>query len=303
MGFKSGFISIVGRPNVGKSTLLNKLAGEKISIISNKPQTTRNNLRAIITEEDYQVIFIDTPGIHKPQNRLGEYMVAEAFETLEGADGIVYMYDSLKSEIGMGDKYILEHLPNGKNIPAFLILNKIDLIPKENLLGLIEQLSKLHDFADIIPISAAKGDGIDVLLNEIKRILPEGPKYFSEDLITDTSIREICTEIIREKILKFTDEEIPHGTGVEIISYDEVSKGKNKGLIHIESTIYCEKASHKGIIIGKDGTMLKKIGIAARRDIEKLVDARVNLKLWVKVKDDWRNDNFMLKELGFTKKK
>lgn len=296
---KSGFVTVVGRPNVGKSTLINGLTGEKISITSPKPQTTRMNLRAIVTEEDYQIIFIDTPGIHTPKNRLGEFMTQSAISSLESVDAIVYMYDAADTKLTKGDQNILEILRKIKNTPVFLVINKIDTVPKENILEIISFMTKEMAFADIIPISALKSDGTMILLEGLRKVLPEGPSYYSEDIITDSTVKEICTEIIREKILRFTNEEVPHGAGVEIILFKEPSR-KNR-TCHIEANIYCEKASHKGILIGKEGAMLKRIGSAARHDMEKLVDGKVNLKLWVKVKEDWRNSPGMLKELGFTK--
>lgn len=298
MAFKSGFISIVGRPNVGKSTLVNSLAGEKISIISNKPQTTRNNLRAIITEKDYQIVFIDTPGIHKPKNKLGEYMVSTATNSLSGVNGIVYIYDATEKSISPGDYYILEQIKQTKAIPVFLVINKIDLIKKEDMLAIISNLSAEYIFEAVIPISALKGEGVQLLSSEIYKILPEGPMYYPDDIITDSPVREICTEIIREKILNFTNEEVPHGVGVEILSYKDRPKSN---IADIEATIFCEKDSHKGIIIGKNGSMLKRIGTSARIDMEKLTGGKINLQLWVKVKDDWRNNPGMLKELGFKK--
>ena len=298
MAFKSGFISIVGRPNVGKSTLVNSLTGEKISIISDKPQTTRNNLRAIITEKNYQIVFIDTPGIHKPKNKLGEFMVSTATNSLSEVNGIVYIYDATEKNIGPGDHYILEQIKQIKETPVFLVLNKIDLIKKEDLLELISKLSAEYEFTSVIPMSALKGQGVPLLSLEICKILPEGPMYYPDDIITDSPVRQICTEIIREKILNFTNEEVPHGVGVEILTYKDRPKSN---IADIEATIFCEKDSHKGIIIGKNGSMLKRIGTSARIDMEKLTGGKVNLQLWVKVKDDWRNNPGMLKELGFRK--
>ena len=296
---KSGFVTVIGRPNVGKSTLINSLTGEKISITSPKPQTTRNNLRAIVTEKDCQIIFIDTPGIHTPKNKLGEFMTQAAVSSLESVDAVVYMYDAADTKLTKSDQNILALLKEIKHTPIFLVINKIDAVPKENILQIIAFLTKELSFTDIIPISALKKDGTKILLDGLRNVLPEGPSYYAEDIITDSTVKEICTEIIREKILRFTNEEVPHGVGVEIIIFKEPSR--RNPTCRIEANIYCEKATHKGILIGKDGAMLKRIGSAARYDIEKLVDGKVNLNLWVKVKEDWRNSPSMLKELGFTK--
>lgn len=298
MQHRSGFVTVIGRPNVGKSTLINCFLGEKVAITSPKPQTTRSNLRAIITEQDYQIVLLDTPGIHKPQNKLGEYMMQSVSGALKDVDLILYLYDATEKEINPGDARIIEQLKAlGGHTPVFLILNKIDLVPKENLLHLIEVLSQEYPFEQIIPVSARKADGLSVLREEIIRKLPEGPRYFPENISTDSTIREITREIIREKILFFTNEEVPHGVGIEIVQFKEASR-TNRAVV-IEANIYCEKATHKGILIGKSGAMLKRIGSAARRDIEKLTDAPVHLNLWVKVKSDWRNNPSMLKELGF----
>ncbi len=297
MQHRSGFVTVIGRPNVGKSTLINGLMGEKVAITSPKPQTTRSNLRAIITEESYQIILLDTPGIHKPQNKLGEYMMQSVSGALNDVDLILYLYDASEKEIGPGDSRILEQLRSIGGTPMFLVLNKIDLIPKENLLHLISQLSQACPFEQIIPVSAKKADGLAVLRKEILRKLPEGPRYFPDNISTDSTIRDISREIIREKILYFTNEEVPHGVGIEIVQFREPSRSSRAAVI--DANIYCEKATHKGILIGKDGAMLKRIGSAARRDIEKLTDAPVHLNLWVKVKPDWRNNPGMLKELGF----
>ena len=297
MKFYSGFITVVGRPNVGKSTLINCLAGEKIAITSPKPQTTRNNLRAIITDEAHQMIFIDTPGLHVPKNKLGEYMVQAAASSLSDVDAAVFVCDASDKTVARGDLEIMNRLRALKETPGFLALNKIDLIPKERLLERIRVLSAEMDFREIIPLSAVKGDGVEILRKALLEILPEGPKYFPGNIVTDSTVREISAEIIREKVLFFTNEEVPHGVGIEIIQFKEA--GKSAGVCNIEANILCEKATHKGILIGKDGSMLKRIGSSARRDIEKLMGGRVNLRLWVKVKEDWRNHPGMLRELGF----
>ncbi len=295
MLFKSGFVTIVGRPNVGKSTLSNRLSGEKISIVSNKPQTTRNTIKTIINDEDSQIIFIDTPGIHKPKNKLGEYMVNLAENTLNEVDIVLFLAEATDAEPGAGDLYIMEQLQKLKT-PVFLIINKIDLIKKEQLFARIGKYTSQMDFKAVIPISALNDEGTDIVLNEIRKILPEGPKYFPDDLITDQPEKAIVAELIREKILELIQEEVPHGTGVEVISFKERT---DKALVDIEANIYCEKETHKGILIGKEGKMLKKIGSMARADIENLLGVKVFLQLWVKVKPDWRNSDNMLKSLGY----
>ena len=296
---RSGFVTVVGRPNAGKSTLINQLIGEKVAITSPKPQTTRTNLKAIVNGKGYQMIFIDTPGIHSPRTKLGEYMVDTAVSGMEAVDAIIYLYDAADSQISQGDRRILELLKKIENTPVFLAINKIDTVPKENLLGIIQQLTEEMSFQDIVPISALKNDGVELLLKQVRDVMPEGPRYYDEEIITDSTVKEICMEIIREKILRFTNEEVPHGTGIEIILFKEPSR--RSPTCHIEANIYCEKASHKGILIGKEGAMLKRIGSAARHDMEKLISSKVNLKLWIKVKEDWRNSNGMLRELGYRK--
>lgn len=295
MAFQSGFISLVGRPNVGKSTLLNGIMGEKISIMSPKPQTTRNNIRAIYTEKDCQIIFIDTPGIHKPRTRLGEYMVNSAEKTISEVDACLFLVEATDSQPSAGDERILAQLKQSQ-IPVILIINKVDLVKKEVLLSLIAAYTALMDFAAVVPISALKKSGIQAVMDEIMRVLPEGPLYYEEDIATDQTEKEMVAEIIREKILRLTNDEVPHGTGVEILSFKTRSNGK---ITDIDATIYCEKSTHKAIIIGKQGTKLKQIGTYARTECEKLLDRKVNLQLWVKVKDDWRNSPSMLKTLGY----
>jgi len=295
MSFKSGFVSIVGRPNVGKSTLSNSLAGEKISIISSKPQTTRNTIKTIINTGNSQIIFIDTPGIHKPKTKLGEYMVNIARNTMSEVDIILFLAEATDAEPGAGDIFIIEQLKQ-LHTPVFLILNKIDLIKKELLFERIKKYSEKMDFAAVIPISALNNEGTDIVLNEIEKALPEGPKYFPDDIITDQPEKAIAAELIREKILELVSEEVPHGVGVEIISFKE-REGKN--LVDIEANIYCERETHKGILIGKEGKMLKNIGALSRAEIENLLGVHVFLKLWVKVKPDWRNSDNMLRTLGY----
>ncbi len=296
---KSGFVTVVGRPNAGKSTLINSLLGEKIAITSPKPQTTRNNMRAIITEKDYQLIFIDTPGIHKPQNKLGEFMVQSANSTFGEVDVILYLFDATNCDISQGEIDIIENLKAAKSEKrkVFLIITKMDLVAKEQALGIIAKMTELMDFDEIIPISALKNDGTDIILKTIVDAMPEGPRYFPDDITTDTTLRELVREIIREKILYFTNEEVPHGVGIEIVQFKEPDRAGRATTI--EANIYCEKSTHKAILIGKEGAMLKRIGSSARHDIEKFTDGKVNLKLWVKVKNDWRNSPSMLKELGF----
>lgn len=297
MSFRSGFVTIIGRPNVGKSTLLNKLAGEKIAITSNKPQTTRNTIRTVVTNEDYQMIFIDTPGIHKPKTKLGEYMVDVATESVKEVDVVLFLVEATEESAGAGDSYIIEQLKTVRT-PVVLIINKVDRVKKENILALIQHFSGLMDFKGIIPISALEGEGIDIVLDEVSKLLPEGPQYFPEDMLTDQPEKVIVAEMIREKLLNLLKDEIPHGTGVEVMTFKE---RPGRDIIDIQATIYCEKDSHKGIIIGKQGAMLKKIGSMARGDVEKFLGAKVYLELWVKVKADWRNSNAMLKTLGYTK--
>lgn len=292
--FKSGFVTIIGRPNVGKSTLLNYLIGEKLSIISNKPQTTRNNIQAILSKDDYQIIFIDTPGMHKPRHKLGEYMVNVAKKTLEEVDLILFL-TTPDEEIGAGDRHIIEQLKNVKT-PVIMVLNKIDMVKKETTAAAVKNYSQAFQFKEIVPISARSGENVETLLNLIIENINEGPQYFPGDMITDQPEKFIISEIIREKILKNMQDEIPHGTAVEVMMLKENEKN---GVININSTIYCEKESHKSMIIGKNGSMIKKIGESARMDIERLLDTRVYLELWVKVKKDWRDNPTTLKNLGY----
>ena len=293
--FKSGFVSIIGRPNVGKSTLINSFMGERLNIISSKPQTTRNTIKCIYTKDDFQVVFIDTPGIHKPKHKLGEYMVNTAVQSLKGVDIVVALIDC-SMQIGTGDLFIFNIVKEAK-MKKILALNKIDKVSKHDLEGALAKITEYQDIFDaIIPISAMEGNNMDILLKKIKELLPEGPMYFPDDMIIDMPERFIVAEYIREKILLFTKEEIPHGTAVEVISMKERT---DKDLIDIEVNIYCDKKSHKGIIIGKDGNMIKDIGSKARIDIENLLDIKVNLQLWVKVRKDWRDNPSALKDLGY----
>lgn len=296
--FYSGFISLIGRPNVGKSTLMNRLIGEKIAIVSPKPQTTRNRVLTILTKDDYQVIFIDTPGIHKPKHKLGTYMVKSAETTLNEVDSVLMLVEPNLKVPDM-DLYIIDRLKSVKT-PVVLVINKIDTVPEEVVKQVSDTYKALYDFRDIIPISALNDKNIDRLLEEIRSSLPEGPMYFPDDMVTDQPERQIASEIIREKALSFLQDEIPHGVAVEIMS---MKKRHNKELIDVEATLYCERESHKGIIIGKNGAMLKKIGTAAREDIENLLGSPINLKIWVKVKKDWRDSDFLLKNFGYDAKK
>lgn len=297
MSFKSGFVTIVGRPNVGKSTLLNRLAGEKIAITSDKPQTTRNTIKTVITTDDSQMIFMDTPGMHKPKTKLGEYMVTVARDTLIEVDAVLFLVEATESKPGAGDLFIIEQL-KALRTPVFLIINKIDIVKKDQLLPAIAAYTQTMDFKGVIPISAANNQGVDIVLEEIRKVLPEGPKYFPDDMLTDQPEKNIVAEIVREKILRLVSDEVPHGIGVEVLSFKERPTG---GMIDIQVNIYCERDSHKGILIGKEGKMLKKIGTFAREDVEKFLGTKVFMQLWVKVKPDWRNSEMMLKTLGYKK--
>lgn len=295
MSFRSGFVTIVGRPNVGKSTLLNLLTGEKIAIMSDKPQTTRNTIKTVVTTDDYQVVFMDTPGMHRPKNKLGDYMMKSAIASLEEVDIILYLVEATDTAIGRGDLAIIDNLKK-VNTLIILLINKSDLVEKSRLLPLIEAYSQSMDFEQIIPITALHSDTKKIVMDEIIRLLPEGEPYFPEDMLTDQPEKVLVQEIIREKILKLISDEIPHGVGVEVTLFKEKEE---KDLIEIHANIYCEKESHKGIIIGKNGDMLKKIGTLARQDAEILLGVKIFLKLWVKTKTDWRNSDFMLNELGY----
>ncbi len=295
--FYSGFVSLIGRPNVGKSTLMNYLIGEKIAIISPKPQTTRNKIHAILTKDDFQVIFIDTPGIHKPKYKLDNYMIKAAETTFGEVDAVLMVTEPL-GRILPEDENIIGRLKKIKT-PVILIINKIDCFDEEKVLKTTEIFSKAYNFADIVQVSAVSGKNTDELMKVIKKYLPEGPKYFPDDMVTDQPERQIVSELIREKALKLLRDEIPHGMAVEVSS---MKKRPDRNLVDIQAVIYCEKESHKGIIIGKGGDMLKKIGTLSRQDITALLGSEVNLQLWVKVKKDWRDSDYLLKNFGYDAK-
>lgn len=293
--FKSGFVSLVGRTNVGKSTLLNRLIGEKVAIATSKPQTTRTAIKAIVNGDNYQIIITDTPGIHKPKTKLSKTMIDTAFKMFSEVDAIIFLIEATSENIGMGDSRILEKIKES-NRPCILVINKIDLIKKEKLLKIIELYSKEYNFSAIVPISAEKDIGIDELIKEILNSLPEGPKYYAEDEYTDQTSRQLAEEIIREKALKFLNDEVPHGIYVEVEKFSFRKTSKKEDIYDIEAYIYCLRESHKGIIIGKGGNKLKQIASYAREDIEKMLGTKVNLKVWVKVKEDWQeNDNIVNK--------
>ena len=298
--FKSGFVTLIGRPNVGKSTLMNQLIGQKIAITSDKPQTTRNRIQTVYTDERGQIIFLDTPGIHKAKNKLGTYMVNVAERTMNEVDLILWLVEP-STFIGAGEQHIAEQLRKVKT-PVFLVINKIDTVKKDVILTFIAAYKDICNFAEIIPVSALKGENTSVLLEELYRYMPEGPQYYDEDTVTDQPERQIVAELIREKALRLLDDEIPHGIAVSIDRMKERPQGRGtpNGMVDIDATIVCERDSHKGIIIGKSGSMLKQIGTHARREIENLLDCRVNLQLWVKVKKDWRDSDFLMKNYGYS---
>ena len=293
--YKSGFVTLIGRPNVGKSTLMNHLIGQKIAITSNKPQTTRNRIQTVLTLEEGQIVFLDTPGIHKAKNKLGDYMVNVAQHTMNEVDVICWLVEPT-TFIGAGERHIIEQLQNTKT-PVILVINKTDTVKKEEILTFIDAYRKELDFAEIVPVSALKGDNTDELIKCILKYLPYGEPFYDEDTITDQPMKQIVSELIREKALRCLEEEIPHGIAVTIESMKE--KGN---VCHIDATIICEKDSHKGIIIGKGGQMLKKIGTKARPEIEDLLELQVNLQLWVKVKKDWRDSDVLMKNFGYNPK-
>lgn len=295
--FKSGFVAIIGRPNVGKSTLMNHLIGQKIAITSKKPQTTRNKIQTVYTCEDGQIIFLDTPGIHKAKNKLGEYMVNVAEQTLKDVDVILWLVEPT-TYIGAGEKHIAEQLQK-TSLPVILVINKVDTVKKEDILQVIDNYRKLYDFAEIIPASALRGQNTKDIVNSLFKYMPYGPMFYDEDTVTDQPQRQIVAEIIREKALHALNEEIPHGIAVTI---EKMRERKGQHIVDIEATIICERDSHKGIIIGKQGSMLKKIGSNARFEIEKMLEERVNLKIWVKVKKDWRDSDTLMKNFGYNKK-
>lgn len=293
--YKSGFAALIGRPNVGKSTLMNLIIGQKIAITSNKPQTTRNRIQTVYTTDNEQIVFVDTPGIHKSKNRLGDYMVNIAQKTLKDVDVILYLVEP-GDFIGAGEKHIMEQLSKVK-IPVILVVNKIDTVNNEKLIEFIDMYQKEMDFDEIVPVSALKDKNISELLKCIIKYLPYGEPFYDEDTITDQPIKQIVAELVREKALKCLNEEIPHGIAVTIEKMDF-----NKKVVEIQATIICEKDSHKGIIIGKQGAMLKKIGSAARYEIEELLERQVNLQLWVKVKNNWRDSDILIKNFGYDPK-
>ena len=293
--FKSGFVAILGRTNVGKSTLINSLVGEKVAIMTNKPQTTRTAIKAIVNRKNSQIIFIDTPGIHKPKTKLSETMIDTAFGMTDDADVILFLIEATSEEIGRGDRRILDKIKDKKQ-KKILIINKIDLVKKEKLLNLIEIYRKECDFESVIPISALKEKNTQIVLEEIEKVLPEGPAYYDIEEYTDQTVRQLVEEAIREKALKLLDDEVPHGIFIEVEKMKLNKTKEGKKIYNIEAVIYCMRDSHKGIIIGKNGEKLKKIGTYARQDIEKILGTKVNLKTWVKVKKDWQdNDNFVKK--------
>lgn len=291
---KSGFATVVGRPNVGKSTLINELVGQKVSIVSNKPQTTRNRITAVYQDKECQIVFVDTPGVHKPKNKLGNYMVNAAYSALDDMDLVLFMIDAA----GEGKEEELLKKLRSSYSAVILVINKVDLIQKEKLLPLIERYAALCPFEAVVPISALKRDGLDELISVMKKYLPYGPRYFPEDMVTDQSERQIAAELIREKVLRFLSQEVPHGVAVE------VEQMKMDGeLCRINGVIYAEKESHKMILIGKGGSMMKKIGTSARRELERFLDCKVHLELWVKVKEDWRNNDYLIKNFGYEEQK
>ncbi len=293
--FKSGFVSLVGRTNVGKSTLLNSLVKEKVAITANKVQTTRTAIKAILNDENYQIIITDTPGIHKPKTKLGETMVNTAFTMFSEVDVILFLIEAESTEIGRGDKIILDKIKESKK-PCILVINKIDLVKREKLLNLIKIYNDEYEFKAVVPISASKEDGVQAVVDEIVKLLPEGPKYYSDEEYTDQTVRQISEEIIREKALKFLNDEVPHGIYIEIEKFKDRKTSKGEDIYDIDATIYCLRESHKGIIIGKGGNLLKKIAMTARQDIEEMLETKVNLKVWVKVKEDWQEkDNIVNK--------
>ena len=295
--FKSGFVSLIGRPNVGKSTLMNRLIGQKIAITSNKPQTTRNRIQTVYTDERGQIVFLDTPGIHKAKNKLGEYMVNVAERTLKEVDVVLWLVEPT-TFIGAGEQHIAAQLKTIKT-PVVLVINKVDTVKKEEILKFIDAYKDICEFADIVPVSALKGQNTDTVLEVIYKYLPYGPQYYDEDTVTDQPQRQIVAELIREKALRSLNEEIPHGIAVTI---EQMKERPDGNVVDIEATIICERDSHKGIIIGKGGTMLKKIGSAARFEIERLMEMKVNLQIWVKVRKDWRDSDLFMKNFGYDKK-
>ena len=296
--FKSGFVSIIGRTNVGKSTLINSLVGEKVAIMTNKTQTTRTAIRAIVNRENSQIIFIDTPGIHKPKTKLGTTMIETAFGTISEVDVILFMIEATSKEVGRGDARILEKLKE-TNKKVILLINKIDLVRKEEIAKLIELYSKQYNFEAIIPISAISNKEVEIILNEIEKLLKKGPAYYDVDEYTDQTSRQLVEEVIREKALKLLDDEVPHGLYVTVEKMKQSRTQNKENIYNIEATIYCLRDSHKGIIIGKNGQMLKKIGTYARQDLERMLGTKINLKTWVKVRKDWLDEDSIVKNFKF----
>lgn len=295
-GFKSGFVAIIGRPNVGKSTLMNHLIGQKIAIMSDKPQTTRNKIHGVYTTDEMQIVFLDTPGIHKPNSKLGNYMIKSAESALKEVEAVMFLIDASEG-IGGGDRFIIEQL-NKVKTPVFLIINKIDKVDPESVMNTIVQYKDLYPFAEIVPISAINGNNIETLLTQLGKYLPQGPQYYPADQVTDHPEQFVCAELIREKILHMTREEIPHSIAVQI----EDMRVQDNGVVYIGAVIFVERDSQKGIIIGKKGSLLKEVGKGARTDIENLLGSKVFLELWVKVKENWRNSEVLLNNLGYNKK-
>lgn len=293
--FKSGFVAILGRTNVGKSTLLNSLIGEKIAIMANKPQTTRTQIKGIVNRDNSQIIFLDTPGIHKPKTKLSNIMVQTAFESAKDVDLVLFIIEATSKDIGRGDTLILEKIKESKK-KAILVINKIDLVKKEELLKLIELYSKEYNFEAVVPMSATQGNKNEELLEEIEKALEYGPKYYDEETYTDQTIRMIVEETIREKALKLLDDEVPHGIYVEVQKLKKAKTMKGEPVFNIEATIYCQRESHKGIIIGKKGSMLKQIGTYAREDLEKILGEKVNLQTWIKVRKNWQDEDSIVKK-------
>ena len=290
---KSGMITLCGRPNVGKSTLTNALVGEKIAIVSNKPQTTRNRILAVLNRDECQFVFMDTPGLHKPRSRLGDYMVNVVRKSVSDVDAVLLLVEPIP-HAGEPERELIDRIRE-LEVPAILVINKIDTVPKETLLAVMQEYSALHEFRAIMPISAKRGEGVEELLGMLKAFLPEGPALFPEDMVTDQPERQVCAEIVREKLLLLLDKEIPHGTAVEVTKFSE----RDSGIIDLHVTIYCEKNSHKGIIIGKQGEMLKKISTYARQDIERFMGTKVYLETWVKVKENWRDNAGLIRNFGY----
>ena len=298
--FKSGFVSILGRTNVGKSSIINSLVGEKVAAIANKPQTTRTVIRAIVNRPNSQIIFIDTPGIHKPKSKLGDIMVENAFEVAKDVDVVVFVIEATSDEIGKGDRLILDKIKEAKK-RTILVINKVDLVSKEKVAKLIDLYKNEYDFASIIPVSTVKNTNLEVILDEIEKNLKEGPAYYNIEEYTDQTTRNLVEETIREKALKLLNDEVPHGILVEVDKMKKRKTMENEPIYNIDATIYCLRESHKGIIIGKNGSMLKKIGTYAREDLEKMLGIKINLKLWVKVREDWINNDKFIKNFKLQK--